>query len=39
MTSIKKATFNDVNLLASLSVEAFLPAHDTVLQKRILISI
>ena len=27
MTSIKKATFNDVNLLASLSVEAFLPAH------------
>ena len=27
MTTIKKATFNDVNLLASLSVEAFLPAH------------
>ena len=27
MTSIKKATINDVNLLASLSVEAFLPAH------------
>jgi hypothetical protein len=27
MMSIKKATINDVNLLASLSVEAFLPAH------------
>ena len=27
MTIIKKATINDVNLLASLSVEAFLPAH------------
>ncbi|MDA9584358.1 GNAT family N-acetyltransferase [Flavobacteriaceae bacterium] len=27
ITSIKKATINDLNLLASLSVEAFLPAH------------
>ena len=27
MTTIKKATINDINILASLSVEAFLPAH------------
>tara|TARA_B100000795_G_scaffold258153_2_gene232016 strand:- start:673 stop:1188 length:516 start_codon:yes stop_codon:yes gene_type:complete len=27
MTNIKKATIEDVNLLASLSVEAFMPAH------------